>query len=251
MRLFLLASLVVSGVLHAACIREISSLQEIVPCVQVNKNKKLLTIFDIDDTIAHSQRAIGSDAFFTARVTAFMQEGYDATTAVHYTLPDYFYVQFHMPLVFTENVTPDVFFFLKKNSIDFMALTARSLYIAERTIEQLDELGIVFTFYPQKNIVLPLAHPSLYRKGILFCGLNDKGEALVSLLDYLGYRPDHVIFVDDKYKNLLSVQKALIQREIEFDGFRLSVRDDFVKHFDLATADQDLAVFKRSLQAKK
>lgn len=237
------------GSLYAAHITEISSLKDLLPIVDAHKDQKILVLFDIDDTLARGKEPIGTDAFFSARVTQFMHQGMDVNSAISHSLPDYFYVQFYMPLVLIEPDTLAVLNFLKNNSISYMGLTARSLYIAERTLDQLRAIDISFNFFAHEKISLNLAHPSLFKQGILFCGLNDKGDALLSFLDRVDVKPDLIVFIDDKHKNLVSVEMALLNRQICFEGLRLGVCDEFVRHFNLAKAEEELIAFKAKMSS--
>jgi len=92
--------------------------------------------------------------------------------------------------------------------------------------EQLRELGIDFStsFSVQELFFTDLApnngnYPAYY-KGILCTGrTNSKGETLKAFLDYLGWRPSKVIYIDDKEKFVVSVQELMEQYNIPFQGF--------------------------------
>lgn len=199
-----------------------------------------LVIFDIDNTLAHPIEELSSDEWFCHLVNTKMQQGYDYLTSVYYALPAAYYAQFNVPLTPTEPCIPELIAHLIDNGVAVMALSTRSLFIAERSLEQLDNININF-FMPNidpHDLVLPMHHPCFYKRGVLFTGNNDKGEVLNCFFNIMNYRPEKVIFVDDKMKYLLSVQKALEEHDIVFCGIRYSGCDERVKIFDAAKAEQ-------------
>ncbi len=169
-------------------------------------------------------------------------------------LPDYFYYQNHLDLELVESGFPELLKELQgleKNGVQVMALTARSLLIANRTIQQLRHLHIDFSKGDHRikrieKMNFGLAFPSKYKGGIVFCSNNDKGKLLDHFLELVGYKPDIVIFSDDKEKNLTSVQKTVEARGIEFVGIRMSALDEEIKKYDPEKA----AAIKRDILAK-
>src|SRR3990167_753472 len=204
-------------------------------------SKDVLVVFDIDNTLAAPKKELGSDEWFGYLIQKKMEEGYDAFQALYLILPKYFYAQFNVPLIALESDSVDFLNSLKKRNIDFMSLTARSLYIADRTLDQLHNIGISFSMATKiPDFALSLAHPAIFKEGILFSGSNDKGESLISFFDTNNYHPKKVIFLDDKNKNLLTVENALLKREIQFVGIRYSGADEKVKNFDTEAAEKQL-----------
>ena len=199
-----------------------------------------LIILDIDNTLAHSAQELSSDEWFCSLVNQKMAEGHDYITAIYYALPMTYYAQFNVPLVPTQNSTSSFIQQLIEQQIPVMALTTRSLFVAERTMEQLGEIDIHFLIpnVSQDDLVLPMPHPCFYRHSILFGGNNDKGEALIAFFHWMNYYPENVIFVDDKLKYILAVEKALTHHDIHFVGIRYSGCDEQVKSFDAAKAEK-------------
>ena len=199
-----------------------------------------LVIFDIDNTVARPVMELGSDEWFCDLVDSKVIEGHDYITAVYYALPATFYAQFNIPLKAVENITPTVITQLIEQGIPVMALSTRSLFVAERTMVQLEDIGISFLIpgISQDDLVLQMPHPCLYRQSILFGGNNDKGEALISFFHWMNYFPDAIIFIDDKMKHLETVEKALKPYNISFVGIRYSRCDECVQNFDAAKAEE-------------
>jgi hypothetical protein len=200
-----------------------------------------LVILDIDNTLAHSAQDLSSDEWFCSLVNQKMAEGHDYISSVYYALPMTYYAQFNVGLVPTQINTASLIQQLIAQGIPVMALTTRSLFVAERTMEQLEDIDIHF-FLPnisQDDLVLPMPHPCFYRDSILFGGNNDKGEALIAFFHWMNYYPENVIFVDDKLKYLLAVEKALEHYHIHFTGIRYSGCDEQVKNFDTTKAQEE------------
>ena len=210
---------------------------------------KTLVVFDIDNTLAHPTEELSSDEWFCHLVNKKMAQGHDYLTAIYYALPVTYYAQFNVDLEPTEFIVPFLISQLIKHNIPTMALSTRSLFVAERTLEQLENIDVQFLVphFSQDDLVLPMPHPCFYKNSILFGGNNDKGQALLCLFDYMNYYPETVIFVDDKMKYLISVEKALQSYNISFVGIRYSGCDERVNNFDPAKAESQW----RTLRQKK
>ena len=198
-----------------------------------------LVIFDIDNTLAHPKTELSSDEWFCHMVDKKMAEGYDYLTAVYYALPVTYYAQFNVWLEPTEFCVPFLLSQFIAHNIPTMALSTRSLFVAERTLEQLEKINIQFLIphISQDNVVLPMPYPCFYTHSILFAGNNDKGEVLKCFFYWMNYYPKTVIFIDDKMKYLLSVEKALQAHNITFIGIRYSGCDERVRHFNPTKAE--------------
>jgi FMN phosphatase YigB (HAD superfamily) len=85
----------------------------------------------------------------------------------------------------------------------------------------------------------------MLKGGVLFVGeKNGKGEVLLLLLEKLNYRPENVVFVDDRLRHLIGVEKALKSIGVPYKGFRYGGADEKVKAFvDFTTevSDQETA----------
>lgn len=208
-----------------------------------------LIIFDIDNTLAHPTEELSSDEWFCHLVNKRMLQGHDYITSIYYALPVTYYAQFNVDLEPTESIVSFLIAQLIAYNIPTMALSTRSLFVAERTIEQLENINVQFLVphMSQDDLVLSMAYPCFYKNSILFGGNNDKGEALLCLFDTMNYYPKKVIFVDDKMKYIESVEKALQSYNISFVGIRYSGCDERVHNFDPEKAETQW----RSLRQKK
>lgn len=58
----------------------------------------------------------------------------------------------------------------------------------------------------------------LFKEGVIFASNVPKGKALKAFLAYAQFKPNKIIFVDDKQKNLSSVEEVAAEIGISFEG---------------------------------
>lgn len=223
---------------HVHTIYNMKELKQYIP-----ENKQTLIIFDIDNTIATTKQELGSDEWFQYSLNTLIANGTDYRHALYKLLPTWYMIQFSVPLVPTEKDIPELIKeYNAQDNIHTMALTARGLYIAERTLEQLHNIPI--TFKPPYNnttqYTLPLMMPCMYFDGILFSGENDKGVTLVCFLDTIGYHPEQIVFIDDKMKNIDAIEEALFARNIACTCILYTYCNEKVKQFNPKHAEEQL-----------
>jgi hypothetical protein len=208
-------------------------------------NKNLLIIFDIDNTIATTPTDFGSDQWFYAMKNRLMKTGTSEQDALNIMIPLFIQIQHDTWLVPVEKNTISVINSLQDKGVSVIALTARSLELAHRTLEQLQHMGIFFTRTDPYECPITYGNtkPGLYIDGIIFSGNYDKGEMLVHWFKQSNYRPIKVIFIDDKLKNLHSVEKALHDRNYPFIGIRYGYSDDRVHNFSLESIAEEQTQF--------
>jgi len=201
-----------------------------------------LVIFDIDNTLAAPPYEIGTDQWFAFALQKKQAEGASITEALKAVLPLYYQIHCCIPLCLIEETIPELFQMLCNQEVPVIALTARSDVLKQCTIKQLTGAGICLPFIGLSDCELRVTFevPSTFTQGIIFCGKNDKGKVLFHMLDQVNYKPTKIIFVDDKYSNLASVERVCIQHKIPFIGIRYSRLDDRVSQFDPVKAEQEL-----------
>jgi len=201
-------------------------------CQHIQPDKKVLILFDVDNTIARTLSSLGSDEWNTHMIQQGVNAGKEYRQAVEAHLPLYFQLMHALDLKPVDPMTPDFIIQLQSMNHHVCALTLRSLPLVERTAVQLNTIGIRFAdscpFTQQKYHDNCQCH-----EGIIFTGGGDKGVALSTIFtyhDHLTY--DLVIFVDDKRRYLEQVEVILAQLGIQFVGIRYSYADDIVAQFD-------------------
>ncbi len=200
-------------------IRETDSLVDIVDIGDQNT----LVVFDLDDTLIRGFGA-ATDEWFRAHVKELVDAGKTASEAIDMVLPAYAAAQCTTRVQFVENSAPDILTELRTRKIRTIALTSRGrkeLFAA--TFRQFSDLGITLKqddpAWQQMFTLEPLRGETRYQDGIIFCDGNNKGAALEVFFERLGYRPTHIIFVDDSLGNLQAVEKLAEKLHIRFNGF--------------------------------
>jgi len=74
-------------------------------------------------------------------------------------------------------------------------------------------------FQETKINVLSTGISSLFKKGVLCANKQDKGPVLTAFLEFIRWKPSKVIFIDNRFDYLKSVEIALEETGIEFIGF--------------------------------
>lgn len=240
-KLILLLNVLFSCALNALVIES----KHITDVLRYIDDESALIVFDIDNTLAELECELGSDQWFYAMVQQQVKQGIDAHDAIKDILPLYLSLQLVGALQPVEEVAPFLVKDLQRQQYKVIALTARSLSLVRRTFEQLDAIDIDFSTSGLSNeeIDLKLDFPCVHKDGIVFSSNNNKGKVLLAFLDYVGYHPRKVIFIDDKIKNINTVREAVESRGIEFVGIRYGRLDEKVAQFDLEKTNTDLENF--------
>ena len=158
-------------------------------------------------------------------------------------------------MVPVEQETPAIIAQLQKSGVHVMALTARSLPMMHRTVEQLQAINIDLCptgFNIENNdLDINLTKVAKCYRGILFCNTNCKGRVVLKFFELMGYRPKLVIFVDDKATNIIAVEKVLLENGIEkVIGIRYGRLDHKVENFDTDAADDKWRLFTAGLESQ-
>lgn len=197
-------------------------------------------VFDLDNTLVCTPTDLGSDLWFSHAVEQKIQMGIAYEDAVKEVLPNYFRVQEFIALQPVETVTPNIVSRIGKQA-HTLALTARSLPLVQRTIDQLKKLEISFSAPPSfdRELSIQLDHPGLLKDGIIFCDQNDKGKFLFYIFKKFNYQPTWIIFVDDRLFNVLNVQKECLMQNVRFVGIRYRYMDERADNFDAKKANEE------------
>ena len=204
----------------------------------------ILVIFDIDNTLTKTKQDLGSDQWFFYQVEQFVQAGLSRADAVNTVLPLYNILQMHIPLKLIEAETPTLIIRLKQLGIHIIALTSRGFELINRTVEQLNNLGVNFA---DSSFFEGFANAQYRGKdGIIFCHGHAKDIGLLEAFKRSHYFPFLVIYVDDKENYLFCVGDMLYSNKINFYGIRYSRLDAHVAQFDPVSANWQLQEFYRT-----
>ncbi len=164
-----------------------------------------------------------------------------------------------------ETNTPAVIKTLRRPGITPIAFTAsltgtlRHLgNLQKRRFADLQSLGVDFqsAFTRQELMLRELPvhnnnHPAYYR-GILFANGaregSNKGDVLVAFLQHIGWKPQHIVMVDDVLKNLTNIAQALAawDPEIAFMGIEYDCTKTYTSQH--ITEDQFLRYWQGMLE---
>jgi hypothetical protein len=232
-------------------IKELPSLSELEQYV----NNETLLLFDIDNTLMRPKQMLGSDEWFTFYLNKKIAEYNDRQKALKEALSLWGAIQTVTSVQYVEPCTQTVIESLRKKNISIMVLTQRKQNFATLSIQQLRSLQLDFsktapvkTFFELKE--MPLVK---YEEGALFCDEYHKGESFLCFLRQNALHPKRVVFVDDKRFQLEQLN-VLESEGIEYFGLRYGGADVYVREFDPAVTEQQLASFMSILpddEAKK
>jgi len=211
-----------------------------------NKEGDVLVLCDLDNTliepkVEREDSPVGGDQWFSGLVEYVKnKKGISTLDAVKIVLPMHYDVQNRVVLKpVEEEKTVETIHDLKE-LYWVMGLTARSLPLVDLTVKKVSDLGFLFSFGSysfQKKLSVDSVR---LKDGILFCGNNDKGEALLELLSVLKINPKTIIFIDDKYANVEKLDKIFQSRkDIEFIGIHYIYLKSKVESFVLDQMSQE------------
>ncbi len=250
-RTLLFFFLIISEFKSHALIVQSTNITDLLTHLGINTTETLV-IFDIDNVIAepcwgreHKSCELGSDQWFMYQYEKEKKNGSAHEQALSKTADLYHKIQHHVGFKAVEECTPHMISELQKQGITIIALTMRSIALADRTIKQLHHLGIDFIHSaPHKShIDLPTHVPTLYKEGVIFANCKSKSKALLAFFNHINFWPTKIIFIDDKLKNLEDVEQAVTELGIQFLGIRYGRTDGKVENFDHAAAEKQLADF--------
>lgn len=200
-------SLLLTPNVVTAEVREAANLAAILPVI----TDDTLVIFDLDNTVIEPTTTLGGDQWFTQIVKDYLGEGYSEREATDRAVIRWSEVQTYVRAQPVEPTTAAVICDLQKRGLKVIALTARPSSILKETLRELREVGVDFTKSPvfDHDLLFDMERPVFYSQGILSVNNTNKGLALLKLLELAGIQPAHIVFVDDKLKNVANVNDAL------------------------------------------
>lgn len=197
----------------SARIIETSQMEEILSYIEPEEST--LVLFDIDGTLIDSEVSLNSGKWisFYWKLAPKVERDLSLLECLMW------YVNRHIPVKPVDPKTPQLIQNLQsKENVLALALTARN-YSSEFndniTAQQIGSIGIDFSTHVSGTFD---KHPS-FHDGIIFSSGKAKGGHLQEVLDQVGYRPNKMIFIDDKLEQVLSVDKAMQMNGIDCDCF--------------------------------
>lgn len=193
-------------------------------------DKDTLFVFDLNETLMQTKKYVGSESWARSELEKeITKTGKTKDGVYEYFIPKWTRILLNAHHIPVERCTVEVFHQLQKKGYSPLGLTARNVDMAFQTYEQLRLLGMDFAktaLYPYDKEILG-GYAAKYISGIVFAGIyNDKGETLFSFFDEIGHQPIHIVYIDDKIKNVLSVERACEKRDVAYTGIEYTYVED-------------------------
>lgn len=233
-QIFVLSILLSSSKLPAE-ILETSHFAELVE----HATPETFVLVDIDDTLLLPTQTLGTDVWFIHRTNYYITSGIERKEALEMAITDWEAVRHLTKVKIVEAESDRIIKELQQKKITLMGLTTQGLALSTLTTRQLHSLNIdlsVTAPSPEEYYFMN-GHGVLYRNGLLSTSGTPKGPALMKFLDMIGYKPQHIVFINDKATHLKDVEESVVARGIKFTGLRYNFSDERVKNFDPEIAE--------------
>ncbi|MCB1149869.1 MAG: DUF2608 domain-containing protein [Chlamydiia bacterium] len=164
-----------------------------------------------------------------------MRQGKEPHEALEMALSEWMAVQNISKMKLVEPSAAEIVRSLQEAGYTVMGLTTRGLGQSTRTNEQLKTVGIDLsrTAPANEDIFFMNGRGVLFRGGTLFTANTHKGKALFTFLDEAGYKPQRILFINDKRSHILPIEEWADQRGVPFIGLRYGFLDEKVKNLNL------------------
>lgn len=250
----------ISALNGIADIKQVKTMEEALAPVDA----ETLLILDLDNTIMETTQTLGSDQWFEHHVHKIISDLVKAgqteeeakKQGLKIALSEWKQIQRVTSMQLVEPVTAKLIQ-QKQERIKVIGLTARPVDLAPTTRNQLQSMGVDLSRSPvvAQDIVIQNAgevdYIAKFEKGILFSGNNKKGEMLVKFFQLARLSPKKIIFVDDKQRNVDSVEKSLNELGgVSHTSMRYGAADDKVASFDSKIAGVQFFYFGKVLTDK-
>ena len=207
------------------------------------KDCNTMVIFDIDNTLVHTNQDLGSDPWAYWFVKERLKEGMMPRQALAYMFDVFRHVHSHIQVYPVEEKTVNIVQQLKDRDIPTICLTGRQSAMIDVTQEQMKKTGFNFNS-PEclmKQLTVKMKHPVEMANGIICGGMNEKGDVLAKIFQTLNFKaPESIVFIDDRQNCINSLSKHCSDNNIAYTGLRYGFMDHVVAQFDPQKAQQQL-----------
>lgn len=187
-------------------IYEVNSIKE----MDKYKGKNVLFLYDIDNTLFTLDQMLGTDQWFLYRVNQLKNEINNDQEALNKALAEWASVQLISNVREVEKGSSEVIKAQQEDGIICIGFTTRDLTMSNCTIRQLNSIGINFriTSPIKQDLFFVTSQSILFKDGVLFCSATHKGDVLIEFLHRINFIPKKIVFINDKYKHLASVEEG-------------------------------------------
>lgn len=222
-----------SNVTHAEII-ETSDYSVIEKFVKKTGNDTLI-MFDLDDVLTIPHEPYNLSFPERRKHVKEIEKRIGEQEAKHY----WSIILMNRKIKFVDNKIPIIFKYIEDHKISSIALTkcfthkyGKIQNSHDWRISELKNLGIDFSKtspfkgdYKITDIKQVNGRPSstpMIKNGVAFTARSDKGMILERIFKNYNYYPKKILFVDDKYKNLNSIEKLSKKYNIKFEGILIT-----------------------------
>ena len=198
-----------------------------------------LVILDIDVTLLIPDQTLGCDVWFREQLARHQREQMSDDEAWDLALAQWEAVRHLTQVKIVEEGCQEIVSGLQSRGVRVMGLTTQGLALANRTVRQLQSLGIDLSASApsQQDQYFINGQGVLYRDGVLFTAGTSKGESLLKLLELLDYEPACIVFLNDKMSHIRDLVGPVELVGIPVIGLRYSYSDARVAGYRSEIAD--------------
>lgn len=190
-----------------------------------------LIIFDLDDVLTMPTRDYNLSLPIRKKLAQNIEDKYGEEFAKNF----WSIILQNRKIKYVDEMIPSILSYIKDKQIPTIALTkcfthqyGRMQNAHDWRISELKSLKIDFTdLSPIKgelklvNIPKINGRPSstpMHKNGIIFTARADKGMILEQILTHYNYHPKKILLIDDKFRNIISLERFAKKYNISFDG---------------------------------
>jgi len=241
-----------------AQIVQASSVKEIKTYVSQFYRKDTLVLFDLDYVLFAPQdkvlRYAGEKNNYRSKhfkaITKNFQGKEIVVLGAKVQMPEYLISQI-LSASKVELVSPDMPSFVNElvtHKITVVGFTANGsgkygivLNEAELHLSRLKSLGYNF----KDNSYLLKSNFPAYHSRVIFTNKLDKGKVLLDFLEHLTKTYKNIVFIDDRLKNLIAVQTALKNHQVNYLGIHYTELEDKNEILNQDIADKQFEVLSQ------
>ncbi len=210
-----------------ASVVKITSLNEL----PLTHSEGSVVFFDIDDTLLDFPCMLGSKAW--------RKEMFQVAPDQHDRIV--LFITKHIPATSVEPMTTQLIKELQTKGYVVCGLTARERQVWYSTpmegvdiltLKQLTSAGIALDNNRFKEIYPELAKDAAYFEGVFFADISPKGDYLRKILEGASHRPKKIIFIDDKLRQVQSVDSVLQDLHIDHECYWYVATEHQAAQFD-------------------
>lgn len=197
-----------------------------------------IVFFDIDDTLIYIPTMMGNSVWWGYCQKVANKNKWDQVKVATVLWPTLNQAANKVKTRLVDESAPELIKGLQDRGISVFGLTARSRQIVGdyafdmTTILDLSRLGIIFT--------QPEIDMNALRGGIIFTGTQLKGPFVERFLKKLKQKKKKVVFIDDNWNQVNSVDSSMATLKIPTVCFRYSKMDNAYDNFDPVVANIQL-----------